>query len=157
MLTVLASSGGALSANDLLVVTALVILVLAIGGVVFSAVSRRRQAAARLRQGLSMTPGGRLERLARSLRVSGRQFEGVLADVEAWVAEVREREEKARTAEALAALTEDQAEAVRGMIYAELATSRRDIRRDSIKIGVASFVAGAAVSLLVTLLVHPIH
>jgi hypothetical protein len=43
------------------------------------------------------------------------------------------------------------------MMDAELARQAKDIRRDSIRIGIASFVAGGAVSFAVTLLVHPIH
>jgi hypothetical protein len=43
------------------------------------------------------------------------------------------------------------------MLDAELATAARGIRRDSIIIGLASFVAGGGVSFAVTLLVHPLH
>jgi ABC-type thiamin/hydroxymethylpyrimidine transport system permease subunit len=66
-------------------------------------------------------------------------------------------QEDAKTAEALAALHRNQAEAVRRMMDAELATTAKGIRSDSIKIGIASFVAGGGLTLLVTLLVHPLH
>ena len=41
------------------------------------------------------------------------------------------------------------------MIDAQLETVTRKIRSDSIKIGIASFLCGAGVTLLITLLVHP--
>jgi hypothetical protein len=40
---------------------------------------------------------------------------------------------------------------------AELEEQAKRIRSDSIKIGIASFVAGGGLTLLVTLLVHPLH
>jgi hypothetical protein len=51
-------------------------------------------------------------------------------------------QEDAETAEALAALHKDQADAVRRMMDAELATAAKRIRSDNIKIDIASFVAG---------------
>jgi hypothetical protein len=43
------------------------------------------------------------------------------------------------------------------MLDAELAGAARRIRGDSIKIAVASFVAGGGITFAVTLLVHPLH
>jgi hypothetical protein len=40
---------------------------------------------------------------------------------------------------------------------AELVGQRKGIRRDTIMVGVFSFIAGGCLTLLVTLLVHPIH
>lgn len=51
----------------------------------------------------------------------------------------------------------DQAEAVRRLIDVELQGQARQIRRDAIRIGIASFVAGGGLTLLVTLLVHPLR
>ena len=51
----------------------------------------------------------------------------------------------------------EQTDAVRRMIDAELETSRKGIRRDTIVIGVGSFVAGGGLTLAVTLFVHPFH
>lgn len=72
---------------------------------------------------------------------------------------VRERtrrlQDEAEQTEALAALHKDQAEAVRRLLGAELARETRRVRRDSIIIAIASFVAGSSVSVLVTLLIHP--
>ena len=65
--------------------------------------------------------------------------------------------EEAETAEALAGLHKEQADAVRRMMDTQLATAERRIRMDSIRIGIASFVAGGGVTFAVTLLVHPLH
>jgi hypothetical protein len=47
------------------------------------------------------------------------------------------------------------------MLDAELAanseTIRHDVRKDAIRIGIGSFVAGGGLTLLVTLLVHPLR
>lgn len=99
----------------------------------------------------------RLNRLARSIRESARLAEEVSAEVEVRAAAVQKLEEQAREAEALAALNEEQADAVRHVVDASIASAGRRIRRDSIWIGAATFVLGAGVTLLVTLLVHPIH
>ena len=65
--------------------------------------------------------------------------------------------EEANEAKALAGLHKEQTDAIRRMMDAELAGAAHGIRRDSIKIGIASFVAGGGVSFLVTLLVHPVR
>jgi len=91
------------------------------------------------------------------MRESARLVEQVSAELDARAATAKRLEEEAKTAEALAALHKDQADAIRRMMDAELSTAARGIRRDSIIIGIASFVAGAGVTLLVTLLVHPLH
>ena len=117
--------------------------------------AQRREA--RTRQPPPETLNQRLERLATSIRESARLAEEVSAEVDLRAAAVRELDEKAREAEALAALNRDQADAVQRLVDASVGNARKGIRRDSIVIGVASFVAGAGASLLVTLLVHPIH
>jgi hypothetical protein len=43
------------------------------------------------------------------------------------------------------------------MMGAELATAANRIRSDSIKIGIAPFIAGGNLALVVTWLVHPFH
>jgi hypothetical protein len=99
----------------------------------------------------------RLDQMAKSFRHSARLVEELSAELEVRAAAARELEEKAKEAEALAALNKDQADAVQRLVDASVGSARKGIRRDSIVIGIASFVAGAGVSLLVTLLVHPIH
>jgi len=91
------------------------------------------------------------------MRNSARLVEQVSSELEARAATAKRLKEEAETAEALAGLHKDQAEAVRRMLDAELVTTARRIRSDSIKIGVASFVAGGGLTFVVTLLVHPLH
>jgi hypothetical protein len=43
------------------------------------------------------------------------------------------------------------------MVNAELAGAERSIRKDTIMIGISSFLAGSGVTFTVTLLVHPLH
>jgi hypothetical protein len=81
----------------------------------------------------------------------------VSAELDARAATTKQLKEEADTAQALAGLQKEQTEAVRRMLDAELTGATRRIRRDSIKIGVASFIAGGGVSFVVTLLVHPLH
>jgi hypothetical protein len=89
------------------------------------------------------------------MRQSARLVEQVSAELDARAATVRQLQEDAEAAEALAALHKDQADAVRRMIDAELGGSEKRIRRDSIVIGMFSFIAGVGATIVVTLLVHP--
>lgn len=98
----------------------------------------------------------RLDELSKSMRNSARLVEQVSAELEARAAAARTLEEEAKAAEALAALNKDQADAVRRLLGAELAGAGKRIRRDSIVIGLASFVAGGGVTYLISLLVHPV-
>jgi hypothetical protein len=103
---------------------------------------------------------GRLDELSKSMRHSARLarlVEQVSAELDARAATARRVNEEAEVAKALAELHREQADAVRRMLDAELKTAARGIRRDSIIIGLASFVSGAGVSFVVTLLVHPLH
>lgn len=70
-------------------------------------------------------------------------------------ARARKAAKDAATAKALGA-NSAQVAALREMFDEQLNIQAASIRKDSIKIGIASFVAGAGVKLLVTLLVHPI-
>lgn len=99
----------------------------------------------------------RLTRLSKSMQQSARLVEQVSAELDARAATARQLQKEADDAQALAALHKEQSDAVRRMIDAELATATRRIRSDSIKIGIASFIAGGGLTLLVTLLVHPLH
>jgi hypothetical protein len=99
----------------------------------------------------------RLDELAKSMRQSARLVEQVSSELDARAATARRLQEEAKKAEALAALHRDQADAIRRMLDAELATQAKRIRGDSIKIGIASFVAGGGLTLAVTLFVHPFH
>lgn len=99
----------------------------------------------------------RFNELSISMRDSARLVEALSAELDARKLAVRQLEEKATTAEAVAELNKEQADAVQRILEAQLATSERRIRGDSIKIGIGSFVAGGGVSFLVTLLVHPLQ
>jgi len=102
----------------------------------------------------------RLDRLSGSLRESARLVEEVSAELDARAVMARQLERQAQDARALAAQNEEQVEAVRRLLrsemQAELATAERHIFRDSLRVAIASFVFGAAVSVVVTLLVHPV-
>jgi len=100
---------------------------------------------------------GRLDELSASMRKSAQLVQQVSAELDARAATARQLKEEAEAAQAIAALHKEQADAIRKMMDVELANSVRRIRSDSIKIGVASFVAGGGVSFVVTLVVHPIH
>ena len=99
----------------------------------------------------------RLEELSKSMRNSAKLVEQVSAELDTRAAIARKLKEEAETAEALAAINKEQAEAIRRLMDAELEGAARRIRRDSIVIGIASFIAGGGVSFLITLLVHPLH
>lgn len=130
-----------------------------LGAIVAARGSRTaRQIAAKVEGGASqVTLEDRLSQLSKSMQQSARLVEQVSAELDARAATARQLQKEAEDAEALAALHREQADAVRRMIDAELATATRRIRSDSIKIGIASFIAGGGLTLLVTLLVHPIH
>ncbi len=102
----------------------------------------------------------RLDRLSGSLRESARLVEEVSAELDARAVMARQLERQAQDARALAAQNEEQVEAVRRLLrsemQAELATAERHIFRDSLRVAIASFVLGAAVSVIITLLVHPV-
>jgi len=102
----------------------------------------------------------RLDQLSVSMQQSARLVEQVSAELDARAVTARRLREEVESAEALAALHKDQAEAVRRLVRSEmteeLATARRRIRRDSLTIGIGAFVAGALVSSVVTLLVYPL-
>lgn len=91
--------------------------------------------------------------------------EQVSAELEARVATAQKLQEEARQAEELASINREQAEAIRRLMNADLAATlkandvaiRKDIRKDAIRIGVGSFFAGGGLTLLITLLVHPLH
>lgn len=100
MFTVLASSNGSSVAN--IVSTAVAAFGVVLGvlvTIVFSGAGRPSSEDERRRETLD----GRLDRLARSIRESARLAEQVSAEVDVRAAAVRELEEKAREAEALAA------------------------------------------------------
>jgi hypothetical protein len=91
--------------------------------------------------------------------------EQVSAELDARAATARQLQEEARQAEELASINREQAEAIRKLVDADLATKlaensvtiRKDVRGDAIRIGVGSFFAGGGLTLLITLLVHPLH
>ena len=83
--------------------------------------------------------------------------EQVSAELDARAAFVIRLEAEAKAAEALPALHQEAAAAVQRMLDAELGRSERRIRCDSVVIGLLGLVFGAAVTFMVTLLVHPLH
>jgi hypothetical protein len=99
----------------------------------------------------------RLDELSKSMRQSARLVEQVSAELDARAATARQLEEQAATAEALAALHKEQADAVRRVIDSVLAAQAKGIRRDTIWISAVAFLAGGLLTLGVTLFVHPFH
>jgi len=91
------------------------------------------------------------------MRNSAKLVEQVSAELDARAATAKKLKEEAEAAEALAAINREQAEAIRRLMDTELEGTARRIRRDSIIIGIMSFIAGGGISFLVTLLVHPLH
>jgi hypothetical protein len=105
----------------------------------------------------SKTLEDRLDELSKSMQDSARLVEQISAELDARATTVKRLQEDAKAAEALAGLHKEQVEAVRRMMDAELEGNARRIRRDTIIIGFGSFVAGGAVSFVITLFVHPLH
>jgi hypothetical protein len=110
----------------------------------------------------------RLTRLSELMAQSALLSEQVTAELAAREVTARKLQEDAAQAEALASVNREQAEAVKRLVEADIAGKlaenaetiernvRRDVRRDSIRIGIASFIAGGGLTLLITLLVHPL-
>jgi uncharacterized membrane protein YfcA len=122
--------------------------------------SRRRdeQTASRVAaQTAQVTLEDKLTSLSKSMRQSAKLVEEVSAELDAREATARRLQQEAQDAEALAALHRDQTEAVRRLLDTELVGQRKGIRKDAIIVGIFSFVLGVGGTLLVTLLVHPIH
>jgi hypothetical protein len=99
----------------------------------------------------------RLDDLAASMRESAQIVQQVSAELEARAVTAKRLREEGEAAKALSRLHKEESEAVSRMLQAQLETATREIRRDSIRIGIVSFAGGAAASFLVTLLVHPLH
>jgi len=99
----------------------------------------------------------KLNDLSTSMKNSARLVQEVSAELEVRAATAERLKEEAATAEALAEMNKAQADAVRKLVNSEMGAASRKIRRDAIRIGVLSFVFGGGVSLLITLLVHPLH
>lgn len=99
----------------------------------------------------------RLDELSDSMRASAQIVHQISAELDARAATAKRLKEEAETAEAISRLHKEESEAVRRMLDAQLETVARKIHSDSIRIGIASFVAGSGVTYLVTLLVHPFH
>jgi hypothetical protein len=76
----------------------------------------------------------------------------ISAELEARAMAAKQLQEDAKAAEALAGLHKEQAEAIRRLMDAELGASEKRIRRDSLIVGIGSFIAGGGVSYLLTLL-----
>jgi hypothetical protein len=88
----------------------------------------------------------RLDELSNSMRASGRIVQQISTELDARAATAKRLKEEAETAEAIARLHKEESEAVRRMLDAQLETVSRKIHSDSIRIGIASFVAGSGVT-----------
>lgn len=123
-----------------------------------TALRGRRESRSRTERAASeRTIEERLEQLSGSMRSSARLVQQISAELEARAATAKQLQEEAQAAEALAGIHKEQADAIRRLMDVELTGSERRIRRDSLIIGIGSFIAGGGVSFLVTLLVHPLH
>ena len=103
----------------------------------------------------------KIEHLLESMRQSATLVEQVSAELDARALTVKRLQEDAKSAQALAELNKEQAEAVQRIIQSgmgtELKATRKDIFRDSVRLAIISFLAGGSISLLITLLVHPLR
>lgn len=103
----------------------------------------------------------KIQRLSDSMQESAKLVEQVSAELDARALTAQQLQEEAEQAKALAAINKQQAEAVQRLVRAgmeqELTETRQDIRRDSVRVAILSFIAGGLVTLLITLLVHPLH
>ncbi len=92
----------------------------------------------------------RLAELADLMIRSATLVEQASAELDARAATAQKLQEEAKQAEELASVNREQAEAIRKLVDAELAERltdngaaiRKDVRRDAIRIGLGSFVAG---------------
>ena len=90
------------------------------------------------------------------MRASARLVEEISAELETKAAAAKQLHEDTKMAEALAAIHKDAVEAIYRKLDAGFIRSERHIRRDSILVAIGFFIAGSMVTLLVTLLVHPL-
>jgi hypothetical protein len=93
----------------------------------------------------------RLDELSKSMRESAQIVAQISAELEARAITAKQLQEDAKAAEALAGIHKEQAEAIRRLMDAELTGSELRIRRDTVIVGIASFIAGGGVSYLMTL------
>jgi hypothetical protein len=130
-----------------------------VAAVITGRVTRRsREIEAKVEKGTAQaTLDGRLDELSKSMQQSARLVDQLSAELEARAATARQLQQDAQSAEALAALHKEQSDAIRRLMDAEWATTANRIRADSIRLGIASFIAGGGLTLVVTLFVHPFH
>ncbi len=114
---------------------------------------------------LMPTLEARLAGLSELMAESSRLTEQVSAELDARAATARKLNEEAKQAEALASVNREQAEAIRRLLEADISEKladsgkaiQRNVRRDAIRIAAAGFIAGAGVTLVITLLAHPLY
>ena len=123
----------------------------------FGVIPLYRDARSRSKASSQQTLEERLDELSESMKNSARLVEQVSAELDARAATARKLQQEATAAQALAEIHKEQAEAIRRLLDVELEHSERRIRRDSIFIGIGSFIAGGGVSFIVTLFVHPLY
>jgi hypothetical protein len=99
----------------------------------------------------------RFNELSKSMRDSARLVEQLSAELDARAATAKRLKEEADAAEALAKVNKEQADAIRRMMDVELAVAARRNRKEAIALGILFFLLGGGVTVLVTLLIHPLH
>jgi HEAT repeat protein len=157
VITVLAASHSTATANVLGLIFALVGSVAGVAATVFAGLGLRRSARPSEEIVSQKTLEDRLEELSKSMRNSAKIVEQVSAELDVRAATAKKLKEEADAAQALAEVNKDQVDAIRRLMDTELEGTARRIRRDSIVIGIASFITGGGISFLITLLVHPLH
>jgi hypothetical protein len=96
----------------------------------------------------------RLQALADSMRRSAEAAQEASSELDAQAEAARRLQREAQRAREIASLHEGQVKAIRDLLGHELEFNRRLIRRDTIIIGIASFIAGGFLTLALTLLAH---
>ncbi|MGH9092171.1 MAG: hypothetical protein ACRDZR_12470 [Acidimicrobiales bacterium] len=100
----------------------------------------------------------KLNRLAGSMHESALIVEQVSAELEARAIMAKRLKQEAEDAEALAAQSKEQTDAIRRLVRVEmtkeLVNTQREIFRDSLKVTAVSFVAGIFATIIVTMLLH---
>jgi biopolymer transport protein ExbB/TolQ len=139
------------------IIAGVVTIVGALIAVTLGFLQARRSGAAVQSAASQHTLEDHLDELSRSMQKSARLVEQVSAELEARAATAKRLKEEAEAAKTLAEINKKQADAIRRLIDTELEGAARRIRKDSIWIGIASFVVGSGATILVTLLVHPLH
>lgn len=99
----------------------------------------------------------RIEELSGVMAQSARLLEEITAEINIRAEFARQKKEEAEDAIAAATIHQDQLAVIQRAIRREVVQESNRGIRASIVLGIASFILGAAVSVLITLFVHPLH